>query len=474
MYKVFTCTFERVCTISLMQKASKAAWIRREFGAVDFKDQRLKERAQVIAQDMSDHPEASIARASGTWARTKGAYRFFDNEAVTGEEILASHRAATFDRMAEEKLILMVQDTTGLNFACQKEDSGLGSLGNRGDAALGMWLHTTLCMQGEGMVFGIAQAQMWVRRPGRMGIAARRKERPMEDKESYRWLKSFNQSVEVARRLPQTRVVNIADREGDIYELFVHAAKNPVAGVLVRSRHDRRVEKEQQRLWDLVAHQPVAGEIEITVPRQPGVPSYRARLEVRFRAAQLAAPKGQPGGIKIWVIEARQTGVNAAKALCWRLVTNLPVTDLNTAVEKVQWYRLRWRIEEYHRVLKNGCKTERRQLEQLRRLQNVLAIDMVIAWRVMELTQLSRQTPNAPATEMLAEDEVHVICAMTKKFAQRQTLTLNEAVRAVAQWGGFLARKSDGEPGPMAIWSGLRCLNNYLSAFNTMKLMGNA
>ncbi len=459
-----------------MQKRLVAGWIRREFGAVNFGDQRLKERVAQIAQDLSTHPQSSIPKASGAWARTKGAYRFFAHPAVSAAEILAGHGAATLDRMAQERLVLMVQDTTGLHYACQEDGSGLGSLGGRADTALGMWLHTTLCLNGQGLVWGIAQAQMWARDPAQMGVAAQRKQRPIESKESHRWLKSFAVSAEVAQALPQARVVNIADREGDLYELFVRAAQSPGVGVLVRSRHDRRLEKNGPRLWELVAQQPVAGELEITVPRKPGVASHRARLELRFGAAQLAAPEGQRGGLKVWIIEARQIGVAAAKALCWRLVTNLPVTDLKEAVEKVQWYRLRWRIEEFHRVLKSGCQTESRQLEQLRRLQNVLAIDMIMAWRVMELTWLARQTPAVPATELLAEDEVRVICALDKKLAHRQpqTLTLHEAVRTIAQWGGFLARKGDGEPGPMTIWSGLLRLNDYLTGFNhASKLMGN-
>jgi hypothetical protein len=460
-----------------MQKTLVAEWIRREFGAVNFGDERLKERVAQIAQDLSDHPEASIPKASGAWARTKGAYRFFAHPAVSAEEILAGHGAATLDRMAPERLVLMVQDTTGLQYACQERSSGLGRLGGRQDAALGMWLHTTLCLNGAGLVLGIAQAQMWARDPAQVGVAAQRKQRPIESKESYRWLKSFAQSAEVARALPQARVVNIADREGDIYALFVRAAQSPGVGVLVRSRHDRRLAQDQFRLWELVGQQPVAGELEITVPRQPGMASYRARMELRFGEAQLAAPQGQPDGLKVWIIEARQTGVAAAKALCWRLVTNLPVTDLSAAVEKVQWYRLRWRIEEFHRVLKSGCQTESRQLEEMRRLQNVLAIDMIIAWRVMELTWLARQTPDIPATELLAEDEVRVIGALTKKLVHRQpqTLTLHEAVRAIAQWGGFLGRKGDGEPGPMTIWAGLLRLNDYVTGFNqALKLMGNA
>ena len=264
---------------------------------------------------------------------------------------------------------------------------------------------------------------------------------------------------------PGSRVINIADREGDIYELFAEATKHPQVGVLVRARHDRRLEKEEKKLWDFISAQPVAGEVEITVPRKPGVASHKALLEIRFAEVVLKGKKGHPP-IKLWIVEAWQSGVSAKKALCWRLITNQPVTDLACAVEKVQWYRLRWRIEEFHRVLKTGCKAESRQLEKVERLKNVLALDMIIAWRILELTRASRQNPEASATELLTEEEVTVLCQMCDKLAGKTSLTLREAVRAIAQWGGFLARKSDGEPGPMTLWSGLQRLHHYTIAFS--------
>lgn len=413
--------------------------------------------------DLSQHPQSTIPQASGTWARTKGAYRFFDHAGVTPEEILAGHQAAALERSALHKTVLMVQDTTSLNYACQEADSGLGSLGNRGDQALGLWLHTTLAVDEAGTALGLLQAQMWTRDPAQAGIAAHRKKRALMEKESQRWLTSFEESIRVAGLLPQSRIINVADRESDIYELFAKAAQHPRVGVLVRARHNRRLAEEQKGLWDFIAEQPVAGEVTITVPRKPGVASHPATLELRFGAVEI---RKKSSALKLWIVQARQSGVSAAQAICWRLLTNQPVNDLAGAVEKVAWYRQRWRIEEFHRVLKTGSQAQARQLETVARLKNVLAVDMIIAWRVLELTRLSRQSPELPATELLTEDEVKVLCAMCPAFAGRRVLQLREAVRAIAQWGGFLARKGDGEPGPMTLWLGLLRLNDYLNAFN--------
>ena len=445
-----------------MPKASYSDWISREFKQTDLGDRRLNERLQRIVSDLSQSPQSTIPQASGTWARTKGAYRFFDHAGVTPEVILAGHQAAALERLAPHKIVLMVQDTTSLNYACQEADSGLGRLGNRGDRALGLWLHTTLAVDETGTALGLMQAQMWTRDPAKAGVAARRKQRALVEKESQRWLSSFEESIRVAGLLLKSRVINVADREGDIYELFAIAAQHPQVGVLVRARHNRRLAQEQKCLWDFITSQPVAGQVEITVPRKPGVASHPATLELRFGAVEIGK---QSSTLKLWIVEARQRGVSAAKAICWRLLTNQPVNDLAEAVEKVAWYRQRWRIEEFHRVLKTGSQAEVRQLETVARLKNVLAVDMIIAWRVLELTRLSRQSPDLSATELLTEDEVKVLCAMCPAFAGRRALQLREAVRAIAQWGGFLARKGDGEPGSMSLWLGLLRLNDYVNAF---------
>jgi len=422
----------------------------------------LNRRLAQIVSDLSQNPQSTIPQASGTWARTKGAYRFFDHAGVTPEVIFAGHQAAALERSALHKTVLMVQDTTSLNYACQEADSGLGRLGNRQDHALGLWLHTTLAVDEEGTALGLMQAQMWTRDPAKAGIAAYRKKRALAEKESQRWLSSFEESVRIAGLLPQSRVINVADREGDIYELFAKAAQHPQVGVLVRARHNRRLAEEQKGLWDFIAGQPVAGQVKIIVPRKPGVASHSATLELRFGAVEIHK---QSSTLKLWIVQARQSGVNASKAICWRLLTNQPVNDLAGALEKVAWYRQRWRIEEFHRVLKTGSQAEARQLETVARLKNVLAVDMIIAWRVLELTRLSRQNPHLPATELLTEDEVKVLCAMCPTLAAQRALQLREAVRAIAQWGGFLARKGDGEPGPITLWLGLLRLNDYVNAF---------
>lgn len=458
-----------------MQNASCVErWVEKEFGSIRWGDARLAHRMKQIATDLSREPQASIPRACGEWSRTKGAYRFFDNDEVTPEAILSGHQKATLERMDYEGVILMVQDTTSLNYASQEQSSGLGLLGD-GGKALGLWLHTTMAFNTAGVALGIMDAQMWARDPVKKGTARFRAERPVAEKESQRWLTSFQESVRLAGLLPQRRIVNIADREADIFELFAQAVEHPNVGVLVRARHDRPLRSEYKNLSGLLANQPAAGMMEVTLPRKPGVSSHQVRFEIRFSPVVVKARQASATELTLWVVEARQMGANADKGICWRLLTNLPVTDLASAVEKVQWYRLRWRIEEFHRVLKSGCNAEGRQLERVERLKRALAVDMIVAWRIMELTRVARQYPERPATELLTEEEVVVLRSMAKKLQAKKLITIYDAVRAIAQMGGFLGRKNDGEPGSMTLWYGLQRLHHYMTAFTAIsKLVGNA
>jgi len=177
-----------VMFLSAIEKAFGSDWLEREFKHVDIGDRRLNQRLQQIVSDLSQNPQATIPRASGGWARTKGAYRFFDHAAVTPEVILGGHQAATLERLPPQKTVLMVQDTTSLNYACQAADSGLGRLGNRADPALGLWLHTTLAVNEAGTALGLMQAQMWTRDPAQTGVAARRKQHHSRPHGGRSWL----------------------------------------------------------------------------------------------------------------------------------------------------------------------------------------------------------------------------------------------------------------------------------------------
>lgn len=453
-------------------KSNISEWAEAEFSWAPFADKRIAKRLKMIASDFARQPTASIPQASQTWAATKGAYRFFDNPNVSAEEILENHLLATVERMRAHPLVFVIQDTTDINYTSHPHTSGLGPIGNKADTTKGFFMHGSLAATPEGVPLGVIDVQTYVRDPKKFGGSKVRNSKPIEEKESARWLKGFQVVQQVANLLPETRVVSIADREADIYELFAMAAEHDnTAGLLVRMQHNRGVEEEEQKfLLGLLRSRPVAATLAVEVPAGAGRRARTAHLSVRFCAVRIKAPllkEGQPS-IDLWAVEAvEENPPSGAAALCWRLLTNVPVTTAKEAIERVDWYKTRWLIEVFHKILKSGCKIEERQLETLDRLRNCAAVDLVTAWRVLFLSVLSRHMPNAPASAYFAEHEWKALYCFIHKtnVPPPNTPTLNQAVRWIAQLGGFLARKGDGHPGPITIWRGLHRLQDIAEAY---------
>ena len=259
----------------------------------------------------------------------------------------------------------------------------------------------------------------------------------------------------------------------NLYDLFVAAlapAQGPRVHLLVRAQHDRQVAHPQQSLWDFLAAQRVGGRLKIKVPRHGGQPARLATLSIRYAAVTLRPPclKEDQPPLTLWAVEARETRPpKGATPICWRLLTTQPVESLAAAVEKVGWYARRWQIEVLHKVLKSGCQVEQRQLETAARLQRVVRVDLIVAWRVLALCQAGRATPDGLASDWLSADEWRALTCYMEERAQppRRPPTLRQAVRWLAQLGGFLGRRRDGEPGPTVVWRGLQQLRAITAAW---------
>jgi hypothetical protein len=445
-------------------------WAEHEFGKAQLKDRRRVQRLKRIAVSFAEAPSASIPKACGGWASTKAAYRFFAHPDLKSETLLEPHQERTRERCLQESLVLVVQDTTGLSYG---ERSGLGLVGSGPKGVKGLWLHSSMAFTVEGRALGLVRVEQWQRDPAEFGKAERRHERPTQEKESQRWLNSFKDCVTWAQGSPGTRWVNVADREADIYELFAAAAPHPEVGVLVRAWHNRKT-VEGENLDEVLRATAVAGRLEITVPRKPGVAARSALLEVRFAAVKIKTPKRIQGqALPLWIVEVCEVGAKAGR-IHWRLITNLPVENFKAALEKIQWYRLRWQIEEYHRVLKSGCQAQARQLETGTRIIHVLIMDMIVAWRVLALSRAARQSQTSDLEEYFSAEEVEVIkqCRAKRGSKELPALTLKEAVRTVAAMGGFLGRKADGDPGAMTLWRGLEKLANIVLGWRIAKTSG--
>jgi hypothetical protein len=444
------------------------SWALREFQQADLGDTRLNRRLGEIASDFAEHPGAAIPQACGTQKRTKAAYRFFENDLVDPQAIRQAHHQMTLQRSLEHELILAIQDTCIFNYSHHFQTAGLGSI-DRSYYARGFLLHSALATTPQGEPLGLLDALVWRRDLAKRGSTKKRWRLPVEKKESYKWIRTLKHCRELCEKHTRTIVVHVADQEADIYELFTQASKSRQMGwkvhLLIRSRHNRRLYKQEELLWEQVGQKPAAGILQVKVGRKGELPARTATLEVRFAEVVLKSPNGKAalGPERIWGIEAKE--VNPPKGvepILWHLLSSLPVESLEAAIEKVRWYSLRWQVEVFHKAIKSGCKVEERQLETFKRLERSLSVDLVVAWRILALTKAAREEPEAPASKWLSEAEWKALVCHEKQERQapKEPPKLREAVRFIAKLGGFIGRKSDGEPGILCLSRGLHRLQD--------------
>ena len=453
---------------------SRTDWAAEEFSAAKLGDARLQARLLSLARDFYAKPRAQIPQACGSRAATKAAYRFFDHERTTMHAILESHYEATAKRVSEQALVLAVQDTTSLNYNTQPAIENLGPIGSRADTWLGLMVHDTMAFTPEGVPLGLVDVQCWARDAQDFGKKHRRKSLPIEHKESSKWLKSVQAAARVQAHCPHTTVVSVGDREADVFELFdlartlAHAPK-----LLVRAEQNRALTEEQGKLWEYLAREPIAGVRQLQVPRRAKRPARVAQMAISYGRVELRAPrtKTKLKPVTLWAVWAREIeAAQGIEPLEWMLLTTCEVTNLEQAAEKIAWYAARWGIEVYHRTLKSGCQIETRQLGAADRIEACLAIDMVVAWRILHLTKLGREHPDVPCTVYFKEMEWRALVTYINRSAllPEKPPTLREATRMVASLGGFLGRKCDAEPGTQTLWLGLQRLDDLTSMYEIL------
>lgn len=443
-------------------------WARSEFGDAGLGDARLDERLVKIAAAFLAAPQSSIPRATGGWPEAKATYRFLDNKNVDPEIIYARHRKSILSRAKGEPVVLAIADTTTLDYTRHPETAGLGPLGDL--VHHGMLLHPTLLVTPQRVPLGVIDAQTWVRDVETFGSDnAKSAHREPEEKESGKWLGSMAAAESLQADLGDaTKVVSVFDREGDTYDVLATARlEGRKAQLLVRARADRRLEHPQQKLWSELGAKPVAATVAIEVPRKKGESTRTANLCLRFAEVTVRPPNDRPKSegnqpVEVYAVYANEDSPpEGTKPVSWMLLTTVAVESVDDAWEIVQWYACRWQIEILFKVLKTGCTAEERQLETAERLQRCLALDVVVAWRILYLTMVGRDTPDLPCTVVFEDYEWKALYVFVNKDPDAvpdTTPTLREVTRTVGRLGGHLGRKGDGEPGILTMWRGLQRL----------------
>ena len=446
-----------------------------ELAAIDLGDQRLNHRAQRVAEKLGEKPTVSIPAACGGWDETKAAYRLFDHPEVTAESVLAPHIACTEERLRAHPRVLCVQDTTELDYTSKQDIAGLGPLNY--ETRRGMYLHPTLALTPERVPLGLLDLYSWVREPGSLG-QEKDPSRALEEKESVRWVDGFAGVNALAEQLEDTRLTYIADREGDIYDLFVEApCPERGADWLVRVQHQERLLTDGRKLRAVLDAAPVLTEVTFDKPASNGRPARTVHQQIKAVRVTLKAPSRPDrtlAEVTVTALLAFEPNPPADEdPLVWVLLTNLPVETPQQAIEKLAWYLCRWQIEVYFKVFKSGCRVEQLQLEKRERLEPALAFYMIIAWRVLYLTMLGRECPQMPCDTVFADEEWRAVYLVTQRQAPPDAPpSLDTMVRMVATLGGFLNRKSDGFPGPKTLWIGLQRIPDFVLALQAQRSIG--
>jgi hypothetical protein len=461
------------------EKRTPRRWRNREQGSVwatsvlgggAFPDHRLRLRAIEILAQKASRPGDSIPQGAGSPAAAKATYRFLENRRVSAELLWCPIHEHAARALRGLDRVLAVQDTTFLNLPTLEATEGLGTVNGKDEEALLM--HSVLAVRPDGHILGMLDTQVWARPPEEWGKAKARKGRPLEEKESSKWLRAM---VRAARRRdrfsPGTRLLHVADREADIHAAFEKAIELG-DDAIIRCSRDRRVEGPWGRVRATLAAQPVLAQARVKVPRTKGARKRWAAVEIRSATVTLdpaAKPAGRPA-VRLGVVWVNEPVVPAGlEPLDWSLWTTLPVGTVEEALAVVEFYRQRWRIEDFHRTLKEGCRVERTQLKTAGRIETLVAYSSAVAVRLLQITHWARTEPTRPCTEVLCEDAWRVLWAHihNARLAEGQgPPTMREAVRMIGRLGGHLGRKCDGLPGVRSLWKGWYVLQLLVEGYH--------
>lgn len=466
-----------------------ANWVEEEIKMAHFGDKRLNKRYEKLLEGLASHPPKSIPSSFKSWKETIAAYRFFNHKNITSDGILAPHIEATLGRIKNEKIVLIPQDTTVIDFSGREPISGMGYLGSQ--YSHGFYLHPSLAMTPDRTCLGIVDVHAWTR--GNLDSGESRKKKPIEEKETYRWIKGYEAANAIALASPDTLIVSIADREGDMYDLLqkMPSGSNK-AYWLVRSSHNREVLNETDteltlRLREAVRASKPIGNIEFKM--SPGKihtqdawtrRDRKERIvhqEIRACTVYVKPPSSKykiniykkSAPIPINVVHCRE--INAPsdeETIEWFLLTSYPVDRAETAIEVVKWYLCRWQIELFFKILKTGCAVEELQFDTLKATLNCVSIYLIVAWRILYLTMLGRNCPDMDCSAVFEANEWQSVYAIiTKRSPPKNPPKLNEIIMMIAKLGGFLGRKSDKYPGAKVMWVGMQRMKDFSLAWET-------
>lgn len=455
-------------------------WVTEEFGGADLGDERRTERLVELVCALSETPGGALSQACPDTASLRAAMRFFDNPRFEDVAMLQAHLEQTARRMRVLPVVYVPQDTTSVNYSGLRKTKGTGPI-SHSDNAHGLLLHSSLAITPERVSLGLIHQRIWAR-PAEKRPEAARRHLPLEQKESVKWIEGLRALNKIAPHCPETTLVSITDREGDLYNMFVEPREKNVE-LLIRGAHNRttKTEDAKDQIWSALRKEPIVASMVVTIGKREKQPARQAHLSIQFKKVEIVESKWMRESkeystgvdqVSIWVVLAEEKHPPAGrKGVCWLLYSSRPVESAEQATEAVKAYGTRWVIEVWHKTLKSGLNIEAIQADNGVRLARNLSLMSVIGWRIHHIMTRSRGVESGePCTVCFEEDEWKAAWCRHHGSASPPTEPprLRDFVRMLCKLSGFIGQKSEGEPGPKRLAKSLDYLTVITETYRIM------
>ncbi len=438
-------------------------WNVSEFDTIRLGDKRLEDRARFILEKMSYSPGKTIPQAFETWGEIKACYRFFNNSLVSAEKIFAPHKKQTLNRLKQFPVVLLISDTSEIDYTTKEAMTGKERLSNKKS---GLWLHPTIAVTPDRLMLGVVDVNFWHRQlevpENTSAFKTARDNAPIEEKESYRWIQSYLEACEIAKKIPETQFIHMSDRESDIIEYFDAAINqnNCFSDFIIRSQHDRIIfsdDKTNKKLREALKETIPLGEIEFNIAPTEKRKGRQVKQQIKAMSVMLQ-PKGKGVDVQVNAVMAiEENPPQGEDALMWILITSLPINTFDAASKVIEYYLCRWEIELFFKVLKSGCKIEERQLESAENTKTLIVLFAVVSWSIMYAMMLGRLCPEMSCDTIFNEAQwksVYKILHKKMPLPEKPPL-LGEFMIMIATLGGYVKQAKGRPPGVKVTWKGM-------------------
>lgn len=438
-----------ICEVIFMElNTSYFKLAKEDWDDVEFGDKRLNERATMISAEFLRNPFVSPPKMMKCSKATKAFYRFMDSSKVSHEKLIATHIMKSKKKFAEHKVILAIQDSMTISLDRNYEIEGLYTVGGRkSNRAEGILIHNTISVipyNDYGIIDGLLHQIIHKRKL--------KEERNKDNNDSILWTKSI-EAIGIAPK--NTTVIDVMDRGADMLKIMNSSLEHNHE-FIIRAKHNRCLDgKSGDHLFDFAKRLPIVGHTFLEIQANKGRKKRTAKLNISFSKITLPQTRNEKDNtpVNCSIVHVFETDCkDDQEPLEWFILTSLDVRTFDDALKIVKYYSFRWIIEEYHKCMKTGFRLEQTQLKKLQRIENLLGFIAVSSVKLLQIRDIVRNDPTADAQKYVEKEDINIVRAYYK--IERKEMNIDQFLRNIAQMGGFLNRKSDGNPGWQSIWEG--------------------